>query len=347
VAHAIADEIKVQLTPQEKTRLTSPRPVNPAAYEAYLKGAYLNKGTGAGMSTVQQQRKAKDFFEQAIRLDPNYAPAYAGLADYYWSSLDLRPTESMPKAKENVVKALALDPDLAQAHTELGAIHFYADWDWDGADKEFRRALELNPGDEDAHRYYSFFLAAMGRADEAVAESQKALDLDPLSISTQVNAGFIFYFTHQYDKAVEQCRKALDLDPNSAGAYDCLGSSYLAAGKYEEAIAAFQKAVTLSNSDAPRLVGLARAYATAVRRPEAQKIREQLRVLGTKQYVPTYYFAQIDAALGNRDEALRSLEKSYVERDIYLPWLNVDNAFATLHGDPGFDDLLRRVGFKP
>jgi TolB-like protein/Tfp pilus assembly protein PilF/predicted Ser/Thr protein kinase len=345
VAHAIADEIKVQLTPQEKSRLTSPRPVNPAAYDAYLKGAYLNKGTGAGMSTVQQQRKAKDFFEQAIQLDPNYAPAYAGLADYYWSSLDLRPTESMPKAKENVVKALALDPDLAQAHTELGAIHFYADWDWDGADKEFRTALALNPGDEDAHHYYSFYLAAMGRADEAVAESQKALDLDPLSISTQVNAGFILYFTHQYDKAVDQCRRALELDTNSAGAYDCLGSSYLAAGKYEEAIAAFQKAVTLSNSDAPRLVGLARAYAMADRRAEAQKIREQLRLLGTRQYVPTYYFAQIDEALGKNDEALAALEKAYTERDVYMPWVNVDIAFDTLRADERFRALLQRIGF--
>jgi serine/threonine-protein kinase len=345
VAHAIADEIKVQLTPQEKTRLTSPRPVNPAAYDAYLKGIYLNKGTGAGLSTVQQQRKAKEYFEQAIQLDPNYAPAYAGLADYYWSSLDLRPVESMPKAKDNALKALELDNDLAQAHTELAAIHFYADWDWDGADKEFRHALALNPGDAEAHRYYSFFLAAMGRADEAVAESQKALDLDPLSISTQVNAGFALYFTHQYDKAIDQCRRALELDPTSAGAYDCLGSSYLASGQYEQAIAAFQKAVSLSNNDAPRLVGLARAYAMADRRAEAQKIREQLRVLGTRQYVPTYYFAQIDAALGKNDEALAALEKAYTERDVYMPWVNVDIAFDTLRADERFRALLQRIGF--
>jgi tetratricopeptide (TPR) repeat protein len=160
-----------------------------------------------------------------------------------------------------------------------------------------------------------------------------------------VNAGFALYFTHQYDKAIDQCRRALELDPTSAGAYDCLGSSYLASGQYEQAIAAFQKAVSLSNNDAPRLVGLARAYAMADRRAEAQKIREQLRVLGTRQYVPTYYFAQIDAALGKNDEALAALEKAYTERDVYMPWVNVDIAFDTLRADERFRALLQRIGF--
>src|ERR1700693_2760450 len=207
VAHAIADGVKVQLTPQEETRLSIPRPVNPAAYEAYLKGNYLNKGT------EEQQRKAREYFEEAIRIDPKYGPAYAGLADYYWSSLDLRPRDSMPKAKENAVEALELDPDLAQAHTELAAIHFFGDWDWSGAEKEFRRALELNPSDSEGHRYYSFFLAALGHGNEALAESRKAQDLDPLSISTQVTAGVVLHPAREFDKAIEQCRKALDLHP--------------------------------------------------------------------------------------------------------------------------------------
>ncbi|MGA8038382.1 MAG: protein kinase [Candidatus Acidiferrales bacterium] len=339
VAHAIADEIKVQLTPQEQTRLTSSRPVNPAAYEAYLKGAYLNKGT------VAQQHRAKDFFEQAIALDPNYADAYAGLADYYWSTVDLRPSESMPKAKDNVLKALALDPELAQAHTELAAIHFYGDWDWDGADKEFRRALELNPGDADTHRYYSFFLSALERTDDAVAESRKALDLDPLSISAQVNAGFALYFAKQYDKAIDQCRKALELDANSAGAYDCLGSSYLALGKYEEAIAAAEKSVNLSNSDPARLVGLGRAYAMADRRADALKVRAEMQQLGARQYVPPYFTAEIDAALGEKEHALAALETALREHDVYLAWLKVDVAFDSLRAEPRFAQLLQRVGF--
>jgi eukaryotic-like serine/threonine-protein kinase len=339
VAHAIADEIKVQLTPQEQTRLTSPRPVIPAAHEAYLKGAYLNKGSGA------QQRKAKEYFEQAIQLDPKYAAAYAGLADYYWSSLDLRPQESIPKAKENVLKALELDPDLAQAHAELAAIHFYGDWDWDGAEKEFRRALTLNPGDADSHRYFSVFLAAMGRADDAIAESRKALDLDPLSVSAQVNAGFVLYFSRKYDAAIKQCRAALDLDANSAGAYDCLGSTYLAQGNYEESIAAFQKAATLSSNDPPRLVGLARAYAMADRQADAQKVAAQLKQAAAHQYVPPYFFAQIDAALGHKDSAFAALDDAFRERDVFLAWLKVDSAFDSLRNDPRFGQMLKRVGF--
>ena len=339
VAHAIADEIKVQLTPQEQTRLTSPRPVNPAAYQAYLKGAYLNKGTGA------TQRKAKDQFIEAIRIDPNYAAAYAGLADYYWSSLDLKPSESMPKAKEMVLKALELDPELPQAHAELAAIHFYGDWDWDGADQEFRRALALNPGDAEIHHYYSFYLAAMGRAQDAIAESRKSLDLDPLSVTTQVNAGFVLYFGREYDRAIDQCRQALELDANSAGAYDCLGSSYLAQGKYEESIAAFEKASALSSNDPTRLVGLARAYVAADRRADAQRVLAQLKFASEKQYVPPYFFAQIAAAEGKPDEAFRALDQAFTERDIYLCWLKVDNAFDPLRADPRFAAALKRISF--
>ncbi len=339
VAHAIANEVKVRLTPQEETRLSMSRPVNPAAHEAYLKASYLNKGTGA------QQRKAKEYFEEAIRIDPNYGPAYAGLADYYWSTLDLRPRESMPMAKQNALKALELDPDLGLAHTELAAIRFFGDWDWTGAEKEFRRALELNASDADSHRYYSFFLAALGRWNEALAESRKAQDLDPLSVSTQVTAGFVLYYARDFDKSIEQCRKALALDANSAGAYDCLGASYLAEGKYEEAIVASEKASNLWNNDPQRLVGLGRAYALADRKSDALRILEQLRQLSTQAYVPPYFFATIYAALGQREQALGWLENAYRERDVYLVWLKVDSAVDRVRDDTRFQQLLRRVGF--
>lgn len=338
VAKAIAAEVKVQLTPQEQSRLSSPHPVDPAAHEAVLKGNYLNKGTGA------QQRKAKEYFAEAIRIDPGYAPAYAGLADYYWSSFDLRPLDAMPVAKQNALKALDLDPSLAQAHYELAAIHFYGDWDWDGAEKEFKTALQLNPGDAESHRFYSFFLAARSRAPEAQAESRRAQDLDPLSISTQVTAGFVLYFTHDFDKAIEQCRRVLELDPNSAGAYDCLGSSYLATGMYEQGIAASQKSSNLWADDPQRLVGLGRAYGLADRKTDAKRVLEQLRQLSQHGYLPPYFFATIYGAMGERDKAFSALDRAVDERDVYLPWLSVDSAADPLRSDPRFQQILRRVG---
>jgi eukaryotic-like serine/threonine-protein kinase len=339
VAKSIADEVKVKLTPQEQTRLSNPRPVSPAAYEAYLRGNYLNKGNAA------QQRMAKAYFEEAIRIDPNYAPAYAGLADYYWSALDLRPRDAMPKAKENALKADELDPHLAQAHYELAAVHFYGDWDWKGAEAEFRRALELNPSDAESHRVYSVFLAALGRPEEALAESRKAQESDPLSLSTQLTAGFVLFFAREYEKSIEQCRRALELDPNSAGAYDCLGSSYLAEGLHSEAVAAFEKASNFSDNDPERLAGLGRAYAMAGRKSDARRVLDQLRQISRQAYMPPYLLATIYGALGENDEAFAWLQKAFNERDVYLAWLKVDGAVDPLRNDPRFQELLGRVGF--
>lgn len=339
VAKAIADEVKVRLTPQEQTRLSNNQPVNPAALEAYMKGNYLNKGTAA------QQTKAKEYFEEAIRLDPGYAPAYAGLADYYWSALDLNPKDSMPKAKENALHALELDPDLAQVHYELAAVHFYGDWDWAGAEKEFQRALELNPSDAECHRTYSVFLAALGRKEEALVQIRLAQDLDPLSVSTQVTSGFVSYFVRDYDQAVEECRKALELDPNSSGAYDCMGAGYLAKGMYEEALAASQKAAKLSNDDPARLVGLGRAYALAERKSDALRVLGQLQQISRRGYLPPYFLASVYASLGEKEQAFASLESSVAQRDVFLAWLKVDSGMDPLRSDPRFAGLLRRVGF--
>ncbi|MGH9864796.1 MAG: tetratricopeptide repeat protein, partial [Candidatus Acidiferrales bacterium] len=339
VARAIASEVKVTLTPDEQARLASARAVNPKAHDDYLQGSYLNKGTSS------QQRKALEYFEDAIRIDPKYAPAYAGLADYYWSNQELNPNKRMPKAKEYAERALDLDPNLADARMALGAIHFHADWDWVAAEKEFKRAIELSPSDVEAHRMYSVYLAAMGRADEALAESAKAQQLDPLSIWAQITSGYMFYFTRHYDKAIDQCGKALELDPNSVGAYDCLGTSYTAEGKYEQAIASSQKASALSNNDPARLVGLGRAYALAGRKADALRVLEQLRRMSGRMYVPPYFFATIYADLGQRDEAFRWLNKAFEERDSYLPWLKVDGAFDPLRTDSRLQQLLLRLGF--
>jgi adenylate cyclase len=317
--------------------LSSAPTVNPAAHEAYLKGIYLNKGTAA------QKRKAKEYFEQAIRLDPNYAPAYAGLASFYWTTLDIPPGQAMPLAKENVLKALSLDPELAQAHSELAAIEFEGDWDWSGADKEFHRALELNPNDAESHRLYSLMLSALGRPDEASSQIERAEDLDPLSTSTQITAGFLLYYARRYDAAIDQCRQVLELDANSPGAYDCLGSAYLAKGMYEEALAAAQKAVTLSDNDPQRLVGLGRAYALADKRTGAEEVLNELRKRSNGSYVTPYFSAVIYAALGERDAAFTWLEKAYAERDAYLVWIKVDSEVDPLRSDPRFQRLLQRM----
>ena len=338
VASAIVHEIDITLTPQEQARLASGRPVNPAAHEAYLRGRYLNQGTSS------QQRKAREYFEEAIRIDPNYAPAYAGLADYYLLSLQIRPLVSMPQAKQLALKALDLAPALAEAHMELALIHFYADWDWAAADTEFRRALELSPSDAEAHRTYSFYLAALGRTDEAQVESLQAQQFDPLSIWTQVTAGYVFYFNRKYDEAIGQCRKALDWDPHSVGGYDCLGASYLAKGMYEQAIAAAQEANRLSDNDPTRLVGLGRAYALAGRKPGAHIVLDKLRQHSTATYVSPYFFATIYAALGENDEAFTWLNEALRERDVYLAWLKVDSAVDPLRRDPRFQELLHHVG---
>ncbi|HEX5422706.1 MAG TPA: protein kinase [Candidatus Acidoferrales bacterium] len=340
VAQEIANEVKVRLTPEEQKRLSSAPTVNPAAHEAYLKGVYLNKGTG------EQKRRAKDYFEQAIRLDPNYAPAYAGLSSFYWTTLDLPPRQAIPKAKENALKALDLDPSLAQAHSELAAIRFEGDWDWPGAEQEFHRALELNPNNAESHRLYSLMLSALGRADQASFQIQRAEDLDPLSTSTQVTAGFLLYYARRYDAAIDQCRQVLELDANSPGAYDCLGSAYLAKGMYEDAVAAAQKATSLSGNDSHRLVGLGRAYALADRRTDAEKVLDQIRKRSNESYMPPYFSAVIYAALGERDAAFSWLEKAYSERDGYLIWIKVDSEVDPLRADPRFQKLLQKMNLQ-
>ncbi|HVA17688.1 MAG TPA: protein kinase [Candidatus Dormibacteraeota bacterium] len=338
VARAIAREVKVTLTPDEQARLRNAQAVNPKAHDDFLQGSYLNKGTSS------QQQEALQYFEDAIKIDPNYAPAYAGLADYYWSNQELDPRVAMPKAEQYAQRAMSLDPDLADAHIANGAINLYADRDWTAAEKQFQRAIKLSPSDAEAHRMYSVYLAAVGRADEALAESAEAQQLDPLSIWTQITAGNVFYFTRHYDKAIEECQKAQQLDPNLVGAYDCLGTSYAAKGNYEQAIADSQKASSLSNNDPARLVGLGRAYALAGRKADAVKVLKQLQEISSRAYVPPYFFATIYADLGERDRAFDWLDKALRGRDTYLTYLKVDGAIDSLRSDPRFRQLLVRLG---
>jgi serine/threonine-protein kinase len=339
VASAIATEIEVAVTPQERERLTSAPPVVPAAYDAYLKGRdHWSKGT------EQDWAAALQYFEQAVKIDPNYAPAYAGLADYYWATDALPPSVAMPKAEQYALKALEIDPTLAEALTSLGNVRFFADWKWPEAERDFKHALELAPGNAEAHRMYSAFLTATGRAEEALAESRRAQELDPLSVSAQVTIGWTFYYARRYDQAIAQCGKILDADPNSVGGHDCLGLSYLAKGAYEKAIEESQKAVSLSGRDLTPVVGLARANALAGNAAAARRVLEELRERAKRRYVPPSFFAEIHVALGEKKQGLEWLERASVERDAYLARLKVEPAFDPIRSDPGFQNLMARLG---
>jgi len=338
LAHDIAEQIKIKVTPQEELRLANTRTVDPGAHEAYLKGLYhWNKGT------EDNYRDARNYFQQAIVLDPNYAPAYAGLADYFWATDELPPSLAMPSAKENVLKALALDDGLADAHKTLATVKFYGDWDWAGAEKEFKRALELNPSYSEGHRMYSVYLSALQREEDAFGEIQIAERLDPLSLNTSLTAGWNSYYARQYDRALQQCRGVLELDPNWSGAHECLGAVYTAQGKFPQAIAEGKQAAGASH-DPVRLAGLGRSYALAGRSSEARMILAELDQASKTEYVAPYFFAVIEGALGEKDQAFAWLEKGFNGRDAYLARLKVDVAMDPLRSDARFQALLQRVG---
>jgi serine/threonine protein kinase/tetratricopeptide (TPR) repeat protein len=339
VARDIAQEIRVELTPQEQSRLASSARVSPEAHDAYLKGRYhWNK------DTEQQFRQAEKYFQQAIEIDPNYAASYSGLADYYWATNELAPQIAMPKAKENALKALAIDGSLSSAHTTLADVKFYADWDWPGAEMEYKRAVELNPNDSEAHRMYSVFLSAMGRSDDALVEMRIAQNLDPVSFLTSSSLGWTFYFGRQFDRAIDQCQKTLELEPNDIGAHSCLGYSYMAKKEFARAVAEFKKAAELSGEEPLRIEGLGIAYGFAGQKDEARRLLAELQTKSTLHYVPPYFLASVYAGLGENDKAFALLEKGYNERDAYLTWLKVEPALDPLRSDPRFHVLLQRVG---
>lgn len=340
VAGAIAREIKVAVTPREQQRLARSASVNPEAYEAYLKGrAETNR------DTEHDWLQAKQYFEQAARIEPGYAPPYAGLADYYLLTDSLAPSEGMKQARRYALKALDLDPDSAEAHVSLATVRSDEDWDWPGAEKEYRRALDLDPSDAQAHRLYAFFLSDMARAEEASAEIKQARELDPLSVQTVSMEGWISYYAGQYDQAIERCTKAANLEPDSASAHDCLGLSFLAEKSYGTAVKECREAVSLSDNDVFQAVDLARAYALSGNAAAAQSMVRDWREHAGQRYVPPSFFAQVFVALGENNQALTWLEKAYSARDPYLSRLRVEPAFDPLRSNPRFQDLIRRLRF--
>ncbi|MBV8051435.1 MAG: protein kinase [Acidobacteriaceae bacterium] len=338
LARDIADEIRIAVTPQERQRLANTQPVSPEVHESYLKGRYhLNQGT------ENQLRLAKSYFEQAIQDDANYAPAYAGLADYYWLTNELPPQVAIPKEKEYAQKAISLDENLADAHATFAAVKYYGDWDWAGADEEFKRAIELSPSNAEIHRMYAAFLSEMGRTDQALAEIRTALEFDPVSVITNVSAGWAYYYARQYDRALEECRSGLELDAQSLSAHDCIGSAFLEKGLYSQALQEYQSLVTASGDDPSRLASLGRAYALIGRKADAQDIASKLKTAGSQRYLPPYFLGLVYTALDDKEMAFSSLEHAYQQHDAYLPRLKVEPALDRLRADPRFNNLLHRM----
>jgi len=339
VAQAIADQIRVKMTAQEQARLAGGRPVNPAAHEAYLKGRYyLEKWSPDGA------KKAEEYFQEAVAQDPDYGPAYAGLAETYtWGVPGLSPEEGAARAKAAVLKALAVDDTLGEAHASL-AIVLQNDWDLPAAEREFKKAIELNPNYGPAHHWYSHLLLAMGRFDESLTESKRFVELDPLSPAPHLHLGYHYLIARQYDECIRQELKTLEMDPNYIEAHAQLGQAYVGKGMYREAIQELEKARELS-SDAPAyLAYLGHALGVAGRTNEARQVLSQLRKRpGVVDSYPGY-LAVVYAGLGDKEQALTWLEKGYEKRASWLVTFQAEPAFSSLRSEPRFRALLRGMG---
>lgn len=344
LARQISREIKVTVQPSEEKQLASSTTVNPQAHELYLKGRFFwNRRTREDLS------RALDYFRQATEIDPGYAPAYAGLADTYDELVgfgDIAPAAGLPKAKAAAMRAIELDESLAEAHAAL-AYGDAADWNWAGADKEFKRALELNPGYAVALYQYGFILSMWGRQDEATALTEKALELDPLSQIALLRAGRVQLHARRYEKAIQQFERILELKPDDQLGLYGLGLAYEAAGKFDKAIFYFQKRDP--RQDLQQGFDLAVAYAGAGRKADARrKLSAELqRLTQEKLYIRPASVAEVYVSLGDRDEAMRWLERAYRDHDAWLALLKVWPRFDPLRSDPRFQDLLRRLNFPP
>jgi TolB-like protein/DNA-binding winged helix-turn-helix (wHTH) protein/Flp pilus assembly protein TadD len=342
VASAIADQIRINLTPQEQAALKNVKVVNPEAYESYLKGRYFwNKRTPDGL------KAGLAYFKQAIEEDPKYAQAYSGLADTYallgdWQYAVMTPKEAFPKAKAAAIKALELDSTLGEAHNSLAFVLDGFDWDFDSAGKEFRRAIELNPGYATAHHWYAWHLSLLGRLDEAIAEMKKAQNLDPLSLIINADLAELLVLAHHYDESIAQSRKTIEMDPNFALAHNQLAQAYLQKHMYDEAATELKKAVELSGDSPTCIANLARAYVASGRRSEAEKLLGDLKKRSNATYSNAPEIAIVYASLGDTDQAMNWLEKGYQER--FNPGVLLRPGFDPLRSDSRFEELIHRIG---
>ena len=339
IVQDISDKLKLRLTPEDKTKIAKHGTENWEAYDLYLKGRYYwNKFTDADLKT------AADYFKQAIAKDPNYALAYAGLADAYHELASANPPrEMMPLAKAAALKALQLDDSVADAHAALGWIKWKYDWDFPGAEREFLRSIELDREGSEGTAMYADFLDAMGRADEGEAQHRRAVQLDPLNLIRSANLGDGLSGEHKYDQAIEQYQKTLALDANFSVAHYGLADAYDRKGMYKEAISEWQKGLT-ADGDARTAALLGDTYARAGYKSALRAWIDDSKKQSAHDYVSPFGIAQLYAILGEKDSTMEWLEKAYQDRSVDLVTVNTDPDFDFLHSDPRFQDLLRRIG---
>ena len=340
VAAAVAEQIQIRLLPNEQARLENARQVVPAAYEAYLKGRYL-----WNRRSIRDLQMSMAAFEEAIGHDPDYAPAYAGLADAYLTLADhdqLSQSEAMERARPLLLKAVELDDELGEAHTSLGhaALHQF---DWPAAERELSRGIALNPTYSIGRHYYANYLLAVGRLGEAFAEGEHAVRLDPVSPAVHSNLAGIAWFNGDSRRAIEEATKAMDLNPSYSRAYEDLGRAYEQMGDFGRAIELFRNAASLGEQADGTLASLAHAYALAGKREEAEEILRQLEEIAKTRFVTAYSFALICLGLGQLDAVFAHLDRAFEERSSALPFIAVNPRWVRLRGDERFARLLRRV----
>jgi tetratricopeptide (TPR) repeat protein len=342
VARQIAGQVAKLVSPRGATNLAAERPVDPAAHEDYLMGRFFwNTRTSEGLA------KAIGYFQRCVEKDSTYARGYSAIADYY-NVLPfytrIPPREAFPKARAAALHALAIDESLGEAHAALAFETAYYEWDWVRAEREFQRALTLNPSDAKVHHSYSRYLASTGRYQEGMAELKRAQELDPLSIVLKANEGMVLFFEGKYDEAIVQLRKVVELDPTHPVAHWGLGLALEQKGMYSDAVVEIQKADDPKEPDPNFMASLGHVYAMEGRREEARRLLDQLRGESKKSYVSSYHAAVIYAGLGEKDKAFEMLDQATQERSTLLVYLRKDPRLMTLRSDPRFQALLDRVG---
>ena len=342
IVRDVSKKLSSRLSGADEAELAKNYTENAEAFQLYLKGTYFwNKFTPA------DHLKAAEYFKQAIAKDPNYALAYMGLSATYGASAVngwLTPKEAYPKAKAAASKALEIDGNLAYAHATLGAMYLFSDFDWDGADREFKLSIELDPNNEIAHQLRSYLLTGLRRHDEAIAEAQRARDIDPTSATLSDDLALAYNMARRTDEAIKQSLKTLEIEPDRPDPIYRLGTMYEQKGMHEEAIAAFQKAISVSERTSNYLGSLGHAYAASGRRDEAEKILNELHEMSKQAYVSPYDLAIIYIGLGEKEKAVEELERTFDEQSGWIIYLRVDPYLDPLRDDARFEKLIARAG---